>query len=112
MITEGASNDLVIQPFIAGTTHQFLMYNIARNLPGKLSTLEIGPSNTRRDDKGKQPVQGGIDVLIEDNAEWATSNSKRKAHLRSIMSVVAPLKSTRPPFPSNSSSLRQTRNKS
>ncbi|PPD68535.1 hypothetical protein GOBAR_DD34590 [Gossypium barbadense] len=56
-------------------------------------------SGQRRDDKGKHLVRDIIDVLVgSKHVEWVTSNSKKKAHLRSIMSIAASVKNPRP-FP-------------
>lgn len=37
MIMKGVSDDLAIQAFMVGTTHQFLQFHIISNLPSKLS---------------------------------------------------------------------------
>ncbi|KAH1082171.1 hypothetical protein J1N35_021932 [Gossypium stocksii] len=46
--------------------------------------------NSKTEAKGKQEMRGIINVIIGTNEDWATSNAKRKAHFRSIMSVSSP----------------------
>ncbi|KAH1047403.1 hypothetical protein J1N35_038187 [Gossypium stocksii] len=42
------------------------------------------------EDKGKQKVRGTIHVIVGIDEDWTASSAKRKAHLRSVMSVNSP----------------------
>lgn len=43
--------------------------------------------SSRNVKKGKQHIRGIVHVNVGMDEEWATSKSKRKAHLRNVMSV-------------------------
>ncbi|KAA3477473.1 Integrase, catalytic core [Gossypium australe] len=68
---------------------------------GRSYDREARPFANQKEDRamGKQPVRGGERCVTGRNSEWSSSNSKRKTHLKSIMSVAAPLKKFRS-FPS------------
>ncbi|KAH1082065.1 hypothetical protein J1N35_021826 [Gossypium stocksii] len=50
----------------------------------------ISSQGSRGIDKGKQKVRGTIHIIIGTSEEWMTSNTKRKTHLRSVMSISSP----------------------
>ncbi|KAH1030991.1 hypothetical protein J1N35_043165 [Gossypium stocksii] len=52
-------------------------------------TDQLGQSS-RTKAKGKEKVRGTIHVIIGTNEDWATSNTKRKTHLRSVMFISSP----------------------
>lgn len=47
----------------------------------------------RSNPKGEQKVRGTIHVLVGTDEDWAGSNTKKWAHMQSVMSVSTPKRS-------------------